>query len=152
MPTDLPCCSASESCTSSTEKPVALVPASIVLPASCKRGAECLSNIRKKRKEYQKTDKSVGGGTASAQELLQVAEAADDQCELCGCTMLFENYKPWCQYQFSFDRLDNSRGHSVENVRVICYACNADGGSALVRETKGCGPVSVKTPCVHGCH
>jgi hypothetical protein len=46
-------------------------------------------------------------------------------CSVCEDTMLFQDYIPWCMYQFSFDRLDNRIIHSIDNIRIICWGCNS---------------------------
>ena len=54
--------------------------------------------------------------------------------------MLFCNYTPYCVYQFSFDRIDNTRIHSIDNLRVVCWNCNSSGYG------------SFKQSCSRGCH
>ena len=64
----------------------------------------------------------------------------NDLCPGCNCKMLFCNYKPWCIYQFSFDRIDNNKIHSIDNLRIVCYNCNSLGLG------------STKSKCSRGCH
>ncbi len=33
-------------------------------------------------------------------------------------------YAPYCCYKFSIDRLDNSKPHDKDNVKMSCYFCN----------------------------
>lgn len=56
-----------------------------------------------------------------------VNNLVNDICIGCGCTILFCNYKPWCVYQFSFDRIDNKKIHCIDNLRIVCYNCNSSG-------------------------
>lgn len=56
-----------------------------------------------------------------------VNNLVNDICIGCGCKMLFCNYKPWCVYQFSFDRIDNKKIHCINNLRIVCYNCNSSG-------------------------
>jgi hypothetical protein len=72
-------------------------------------------------------------------DCLQLVENVND-CVGCGCKLLFTEYEPWCLHQFTFDRIDESLGHTKSNVRIICYTCNALGLG------------SPKTKCVKGCH
>ena len=54
--------------------------------------------------------------------------------------MLFCNYTPYCVYQFSFDRIDNTKIHSINNLRIVCWNCNSSGYG------------SIKQSCSRGCH
>ena len=59
-----------------------------------------------------------------------VNDLENDLCIECGCNMLFCNYEPWCVYQFSFDRINNNKIHSKNNLRIICFNCNSSGNNA----------------------
>ena len=48
-------------------------------------------------------------------------------CYGCKCKILFCNYTPFCVYQFSFDRIDNTKIHSNNNLRIVCWNCNSSG-------------------------
>jgi hypothetical protein len=75
------------------------------------------------------------------EEALQLVDVLDsDKCQGCGCTMLFTNYKPYCYYQFSFDRINNKLIHEIDNLRIVCWNCNTAGMD------------SVKASCIKGCH
>jgi hypothetical protein len=69
-----------------------------------------------------------------------VNDLKTDLCDGCKCKILFYNYAPYCVYQFSFDRLENDKVHSVDNLRVVCYNCNSSGYG------------SIKLSCSRGCH
>lgn len=76
-------------------------------------------------------------------DIIEMIKNHNGLCDGCGCEMLFINYKPWCLYQFSIDQIKKHNkyiGHNKENIRLICYCCNAMGDD------------SIKTPCVSGCH
>jgi len=68
-----------------------------------------------------------------------IHELKTDLCEGCNCKMLF-NYTPYCVYQFSFDRIDNTKIHAKSNLRIVCYNCNSSGYG------------SIKQSCSRGCH
>lgn len=48
-----------------------------------------------------------------------------DICGDCGCNILFENYMPYCFYQFSFHRLDAKKIHSFDNLQIKCWRCSS---------------------------
>lgn len=88
-----------------------------------------------KLRGYRKQDKAILARYSNLNENKQyisyddcvelVQQLDTPVCSLCGDTMLFEHYNPWCMYQFSFDRLDNKIIHSKDNIRVICWGCNS---------------------------
>jgi len=54
-----------------------------------------------------------------------IDELETDICVECNCNILFQEYNMWCFYQFSFDRIDNKKIHSIDNLRIICWGCNS---------------------------
>ena len=48
----------------------------------------------------------------------------DGKCVCCGCPLLLQGFSGRHPQAFSIDRLDDSRGHEVGNVRISCYECN----------------------------
>ena len=69
-----------------------------------------------------------------------VNDLESELCAGCNCKMLFCNYLPFCVYQFSFDRIDNKKMHSVNNIKIVCWNCNSSGYG------------SIKENCSRGCH
>lgn len=61
-------------------------------------------------------------------DCVELVRQSDGICVECKCVMLFEEYKAWCLYQFTFDAIDPAKGHTKENLRIVCYDCNALGG------------------------
>lgn len=82
------------------------------------------------------------GTTATTDQLMKMVLALNsDQCESCGCQMLFEDYQAYCLYQYSFDKLRAEMSHSIDNIRIVCYHCNAS-----------CCDGSPKKNCYNLCH
>lgn len=52
----------------------------------------------------------------------------EGQCYYCGCSLLFvyEHVRDPCQW--SLDRINNSRGHTEDNVVLSCLSCNLRRG------------------------
>jgi hypothetical protein len=107
------------------------------------------SALRTKVTVYRRHDKEKERETSSFAEFLSMVDACSGKCPRCACTILFEDYKPYCVYQYSFDRLDNSKGHVVENMEIVCWNCNSvDSKVGLVPQYR----CRLKRACTNGCH
>lgn len=83
-------------------------------------------NIRDKQKKLLFPLENEGLSTIKLNDAINIVKNLDNNlCCGCGCEMLFYNYMPFCVYQFSFDRIDNKKIHSINNLRVICWNCNS---------------------------
>ena len=102
-----------------------------------------------KLRDYRRVDKhkrecfpleNEGLKTITIEDAVRMVYALDsDICSGCNCKMLFCNYTPFCVYQFSFDRINNAKIHSNDNVRIVCWNCNSSGyGSIKLRCSRGC--------------
>lgn len=92
-----------------------------------------------KKKKYPKQNEGLE--TIKLNDAIKlVEELENDLCYGCKCKMLFCNYKSYCVYQFSFDRIDNTKIHSINNLRIVCWNCNSSGYG------------SIKKSCSRGCH
>ena len=105
--------------------------------------------INNKLREYKRTDKSKRESNVIANEGLETINIKDaiklvcdldsDLCKGCNCKLLFCHYTPYCLYQFSFDRIDNSKVHCVDNLRIVCWNCNSSGyGSKKLNCSRKC--------------
>ena len=84
-------------------------------------------NIRVKIGDYRKRDKKRGiQNTMSLNDCIELIKDIKFCCG-CGCRMIFEDYKPWCLYQFTYDKIDNKLGHVKDNIKICCYHCNSTG-------------------------
>ena len=103
-----------------------------------------------KLRDYRRLDKckkekfpleNEGLETIKLKDAIKLVDELDtDLCYGCKCKMLFCNYTPYCVYQFSFDRIDNTKIHSNNNLRIVCWNCNSSGYG------------SIKQSCSRGCH
>ena len=106
-------------------------------------------NLQTKLGDYRKRDKKRGlDFKLSINECIQLVNKTDSKCPECECEMLFEDYKPWCLYQFSLDKIDNEKGHVIENLRIICYFCNAKGGWSVMADRQ----INIRESCSQKCH
>ena len=69
--------------------------------------------------------------------LVKMALESSDECECCGCRIIFEDYAPYCRYQWSPDRIDRNRPHSKDNCRIRCLSCNVSGPGVKKGACKG---------------
>ena len=56
--------------------------------------------------------------------IAELCAKSDGKCCVCHEKIMFENYPQMDNKQFSVDRLDNTKGHLKDNVRITCLACN----------------------------
>lgn len=102
-------------------------------------------HISNKLGDYIRRDKKLCSSNGNTEQTItptqciKLVEESDGSCKMCNCEMLFVDYTPHCLYQFTFDRLDESRPHTVDNLRIICYSCNSTGNVSKVN-------------CINGCH
>jgi hypothetical protein len=92
-------------------------------------------NITVKLGGYRRQDKvilsnfpelNIGKKIISFDECIYLVKQLDtDKCCVCEDTILFEDYIPYCMYQFSYDRMNNNIIHSIDNIRIICWGCNS---------------------------
>jgi hypothetical protein len=63
--------------------------------------------------------------------ILELKEAQSNRCAACNIELLWA-YQPKDTQQFSVDRLDNTKGHTWDNVRITCLECNRKRGYAVL--------------------
>lgn len=80
--------------------------------------------------------------------LTLIAILDSDQCVGCGCEMIFTGYLNGCLNQFSFDRIDNSKIHCADNLRIVCLGCNINHNIG----PNGVSYNRIKCCCPKGCH
>jgi hypothetical protein len=56
--------------------------------------------------------------------ITELIQKQDKKCYICKETILLIDWKPYCCYQFSIDRIDNNKPHDKNNVLISCYYCN----------------------------
>ena len=83
------------------------------------------SNIKNKISGHLKydTEKNLKSDL-SVKKVKTLFEKQNGDCNICGCAMKTTNYKSNDGQQFSIDRLDSKRGHTEENIQLLCWNCN----------------------------
>ena len=88
--------------------------------------------IVKKLVSYKKVDQTKGVTfDLIVDDILIMKTTQNNLCSACNIKMLWK-YEPGDSQQFSIDRIDNSRGHTKDNIRLTCLHCNRSRGSAPV--------------------
>lgn len=67
----------------------------------------------------------------------------NNKCIICHDSLLLINYKQYCCYQFSIDRINNNKPHNKDNIRITCYYCNCKHHNKFSQLNKKCN---------EGCH
>jgi hypothetical protein len=82
-------------------------------------------NIKKKLNKYKNDDKAKGFMfDLDIEYVMSLRKEQNDKCKHCNADMLFENYSPFSMKQFSVDRIDDTKGHTKDNVVLSCFGCN----------------------------
>lgn len=63
-------------------------------------------------------------GNMTEEDILILLHRQQYCCYVCKEKIIIKNWKPYCFYQFSIDRLDNSKPHDRDNILISCYYCN----------------------------
>ena len=63
--------------------------------------------------------------------ILELKKAQSNRCAACNIELLWA-HQPKDTQQFSVDRLDNTKGHTWDNVRITCLECNRKRGYAVL--------------------
>ncbi len=90
--------------------------------------------IQRKLVAHKRQDQGKGFLTPfnlTVDHILLLKEAQGNRCAACNIELLWV-YQPKDTQQFSVDRLENTRGHTCDNVRLTCLECNRKRGAAAI--------------------
>ena len=95
--------------------------------------ATAVKNISRKLGSYKRMDSAKGlkKGNLRVKDVKALKEAQGNRCAACNIELLW-CYAPKDTRQFSIDRLDNTKGHTRNNVRLTCLECNRGRGAAAL--------------------
>ena len=80
--------------------------------------------IKQKLAQYKRSGKDAEHMFAlTIQDVYGLADMSQGVCAVCKRCVLWQ-YEARDDLQFSIDRLDDSLGHTVDNCRLTCLACN----------------------------
>jgi hypothetical protein len=83
-------------------------------------------NIQNKINSHKKFDliRFNNKGNIEVDDVLLLLNKQNNKCYVCNDNLETNNYEKFCCYQFSIDRIDNSKPHNKDNVLISCYFCN----------------------------
>jgi len=88
--------------------------------------------IQKKLVAYKRQDQVKGlRFNLKVDHVLHLRETQNNHCAACNIELLWA-YHPKDTQQFSIDRLDNTIGHTHDNIRLTCLECNRARGAAVL--------------------
>lgn len=74
-----------------------------------------------------KNNFDIPGNYISLGNVLELLDRQQNRCYVCRDIVLLCGYDSYCIYQFSLDRIDNSKPHTTDNILISCYYCNCFG-------------------------
>jgi hypothetical protein len=96
------------------------------------RPEQLRKTIQNKLVAYKRQDQAKGlRFNLKVDHIRHLKEAQNNRCAACNIELLWA-YQPKDTQQFSVDRLDNSRGHTNDNVRLTCLECNRKRGCSAL--------------------
>lgn len=98
------------------------------------------ANIMNKISTHKQFDKKRFGeaGDISYNDIINLLNQQDYTCYNCGDLVETINYKAYCCYQFSIDRINNFEPHNKNNIRISCYYCNCKHHPKFNQPNKVC--------------
>jgi hypothetical protein len=105
-------------------------------------------NITKKINTHKQFDKNRFGeaGDISYNDIINLLDKQNYQCYKCNDLVETINYKAYCCYQFSIDRINNFEPHNKNNIRISCYYCNCNHHPKFNQPNKVCNSKCHKVP------
>lgn len=73
---------------------------------------------------YQDKKKRLVCELVRKEDVIDMLVKAKGRCLYCSKTVLMRLYVPRSRGQWTLDRIDNTRGHSSDNVVIACLGCN----------------------------
>jgi len=109
------------------------------------------STIARKIKDYKKQDltKFEKEGNVEVKDVFELLKKQEFKCYVCDDEVKTFKWRPFCLYQFTLDRLDNSLPHNKDNVLICCYYCNC---IEYLSNVVGCSESVKNKICRNGCH
>ena len=85
--------------------------------------------INEKLKGYLDTDKQKGyDNDITLSKIKQLIEKQNGTCNICNCDLKYY-YESNDRQQFSVDRIDSRKGHTCDNIQILCWGCNSSKGN-----------------------
>ena len=83
------------------------------------------AHLKTKIRGYASQDQKKKYTTSlDAADVLEKIVLARGSCQYCNCAVWMKDYPARCKKQWTLDRIDNNRGHTIENTVISCLGCN----------------------------
>jgi len=98
------------------------------------------TNIKNKINSHKSYDKNRFDieGDIDYYFITELLKIQDRKCYICKEELLLIDWKPYCCYQFSIDRIKNNEPHNKNNVLISCYYCNCRDYYKFIQDNKIC--------------
>jgi len=80
-------------------------------------------------------------GDITRDYIYELLQRQNYKCYICDEYILTTGYKPYCCNQFSIDRINNTKPHNKNNVKISCYFCNCKDHYLCDKKEKICDKV-----------
>ena len=120
------------------------------------KASEKIHTYKKEDKYKVSVGKREGVCNLKVNDIRDLIKEYDQKCVYCGDEVLISDYKPFCVYQYSLDRIDRTKGHMKDNLQLACYSCNAHKGYGYRmdkdRNIEFLKKIKHNWNCTNGCH
>ena len=89
-------------------------------------------------------------GNITLEDIKEKINEQEGKCFYCEEKLLFDDWVPYCWYQFSIDRLDDDLPHDADNCVISCYYCNCSQVMKSQKKMHGYGLEDHKV-CTQDC-
>ncbi len=97
------------------------IPAVLWLTTDPRGTTELKTKIRGYASQDQKKNHST---SLEVTDVLEKIVLARGSCQYCDCAVWLKDYPPRYKKQWTLDRIDNSKGHTIANTVISCLGCN----------------------------
>lgn len=80
-----------------------------------------INNCKLSDRKYWKKRKTLKIGSITYEYIIELLKMQNYKCHKCNDKILTHSYIPYCSYKFSIDRIDNSKPHDKNNMKISCF-------------------------------
>ena len=77
-------------------------------------------------------------GDINYKDVIDMIKIQKSKCWLCKNIFLCSNWKPYCCYQFSINKIDYSKSRNKDNFRISCLYCICKDHPKFDQYNKNC--------------
>lgn len=84
-----------------------------------------LRKIQRYKQEDKKYHRKITNDYVSIEDVKNLLIKQDNKCYVCRDNVMTKEWYPYCLYQFTLDRINNTLPHNRNNVLICCNYCNS---------------------------